>query len=73
MIRKSVYPGVKQQQNHCVTPSQYHEHPQGGCMVSATSHGIEAFNAIHHAMKKRCLAMPNVARRCRTKSQKSPQ
>ncbi|CEJ49112.1 hypothetical protein XAB3213_4960002 [Xanthomonas citri pv. bilvae] len=37
------------------------------------SHGIEAFNAIHHAMKKRCLAMPNVARRCRTKSQKSPQ
>ena len=41
-------------------------------MVSATSHGIEAFNAIHHAMKKRCLAMPNVARRCRMKSKKSP-
>jgi hypothetical protein len=72
MIRKSANHGVKQQQNHCVTPIQYHEHPQGGCMVSATSHGIEAFNAIHHAMKKRCLAMPNVARRCRTKSQKSP-
>jgi hypothetical protein len=30
-------------------------------MVSAASHGIEAFNAIHHAMKKRCLAMPNIA------------
>lgn len=30
-------------------------------MVLAESHGIEAFNAIHHAMKKRCLAMPNIA------------
>jgi hypothetical protein len=64
MIRKPAHPGVKQQLNHRLTPIRYHEHPQGGCMVLATSHGIEAFNAIHHAMKKRCLAMPNVARRC---------
>jgi len=41
-------------------------------MVSATFHGIEAFNAIHHAMKKRCLAMPNVASQYRLCSRKSP-
>jgi hypothetical protein len=42
-------------------------------MVSIEHHGIEAFNAIHHAMKKRCLAMPKIASRCRMKSQKIPQ
>jgi hypothetical protein len=42
-------------------------------MASAASHGIEAFNAIHHAMKKRCLAIPKIASQCRKKSQKSPQ
>jgi len=42
-------------------------------MVSMAPHGIEAFNAIHHAMKKWCLAMPEIASRCRMKTQKSPQ
>ncbi|WP_268875281.1 hypothetical protein [Xanthomonas citri] len=42
-------------------------------MVSMAPHGIEAFNAIHHAMKKRCLVMPKIASRCRMKSQKGPQ
>ena len=35
-------------------------------MVLMASHGIEAFNAIHHAMKKQCLAMPKIAGQCRT-------
>jgi hypothetical protein len=37
-------------------------------MVSAESHGIKAFNAIHHAMKKWCLAIPKIASQCRMKS-----
>jgi hypothetical protein len=39
-------------------------------MVSATSHAVEALNAIYHAMKKRRLAMLFIARWRRTKSQK---
>jgi hypothetical protein len=30
-------------------------------MVSMASHGIEALNAIYHAMKNWCLAMPKIA------------
>jgi len=41
-------------------------------MVLMASHGIEALNAIHHAMKNRCLAIPKNASQCRMKSQKIP-
>ncbi|WP_265342072.1 hypothetical protein [Pseudomonas aeruginosa] len=42
-------------------------------MVLKASHGIEALNAIHDAMEKRCLAIPKIASQCRMKSQESPQ